>query len=92
MTDIFRFEKDGVLYAKGFCNQEGLTFYVLRGHLKQFYLAVENHLRMDANFHVEELTELPGEGGKSVDFPCGHPHNPGDDICGGLDCNDDLMF
>ena len=61
MVDIFRFEKDGVVYAKGFFNQEGLTFYVLTGRSKDFYLAAENILRMNTDFYVEELDTLPGE-------------------------------
>ncbi len=59
--DIFYFEKDGVVYAKGYNNQEGLVFYVLKGHLKHFYLTVENLLRVDACFDVEEVSSLPGE-------------------------------
>lgn len=70
MVDIFRFEKDGVLYAKGFFNQEGLTFYVLKGYRATFYLAAENILRLGTDFYVEELDQLPGEGGK--------PHSRGD--------------
>jgi len=62
MVDIFHFEKDGVVYAKGFFNQEGFTFYVLKGHARKFYTATENILRMDTNFRVEEVDELPGEG------------------------------
>ena len=56
MTEVFRFEKGGVLFAKGFFNQEGLAFY-----LETFYLAAENLLRMDAGCHVEESRVLPGE-------------------------------
>jgi len=61
VVDIFSFEKDGVVYAKGFFNQEGLTFYVLRGYKATFYLAAENILRLDTEYGIEVTDSLPGE-------------------------------
>jgi hypothetical protein len=58
--DIFRFVKDGVVYAKGFSNQEGLTFYVLRGYRDTFYAAVNNFKGMRL-FGLESTNNLPGE-------------------------------
>jgi hypothetical protein len=58
--DIFHFEKDGVVYAKGFTNQEGLIFYVLSGHQKDLFDVLENVLRADACYDIQEVTDLPG--------------------------------
>ena len=58
--DVFRFVKDGVVYAKGFSNQEGLTFYVLRGHRGAFYAALNNFKGMGL-FGLVSTDSLPGE-------------------------------
>ena len=99
MTNILCFEKDGVLYAKGFINQEGLSLYVLPGYRDVLEEALERVGQCEVWVPIEETPELPGEGHFETapepvpdgEFPCGHPHN-GDDICSGLHCNDDLEF
>lgn len=86
--DIFRFIRNGILRAKGFFNQEGLIFYVLPGSSEDLYRALAG-----TPAQLNEVSSLPGEDGAQLpEFPCGHPRNPGDDICSGLDCNPDLLF
>lgn len=60
MVDVFRFEKGGLEYARGFLNQEGLSFYVVEGFEEDFYRVVENSLRMDTDYRVETVSALPG--------------------------------
>jgi hypothetical protein len=41
----------------------------------------------------DRLEFLPSDWHKAPEeFPCGHPRLPGEDICSGLHCNDDLEF
>jgi hypothetical protein len=58
--DILCFEKDGVVYAKGFFNQEGLIFYVLSGHQRDLFEVLENVICSDACYDIQEVTSLPG--------------------------------
>ncbi len=60
MSDIVYFVKDGLTYAKGFFNQNGFSFYVLKGHMDEFNKKLPVYLQEDQEYHVEELSELPG--------------------------------
>jgi len=54
--DIFRFVKEGILCAKGFCNQEGLIFYVLPGSSEDLFEALGG-----IPAELREVPALPGE-------------------------------
>ena len=54
--DIFRFVREGVLCAKGFCNQEGLVFYVLPGRSEELHQALGGYPA-----ELNEVSSLPGE-------------------------------
>ena len=64
MTDVLFFEKDGLTYAKGFFNQEGCSFYALKGYAELLYEKLEELGVLapysDTPTYVEELAELPG--------------------------------
>jgi hypothetical protein len=61
MVDILRFEKDGVTYAKGFCNQEGRSFYVLPGYQGILDEALKK-VGVNKAWHTfEETQSLPGD-------------------------------
>jgi len=60
MEDIVCFTHEGKTYAKGFFNQNGHSFYVLRGHVTMFEERVETYLGTSAQYYLEISDELPG--------------------------------
>jgi hypothetical protein len=61
MIDIFRFEKDGVTYAKGFSNQEGLSIYVLPGYRDTLEKTLKQMGQATAEAAIEETQGFPGD-------------------------------
>jgi len=59
-----------------YCDDEGMR-EIRRKHLKAVKV-------VDA--HLESLR------GEGLEYPCGHLRVPGDDICGSMNCNDDLLY
>lgn len=57
MVDIIRLENDGETYAKGFINQEGLTFYILKEQERRFW---DNPIANELSFQFEVVETLPG--------------------------------
>ena len=53
-------DPDGLIYARGFVNQEGLTFYILRGFGELFNLEIVKYLTGDLEYRTEETDQLPG--------------------------------
>ena len=60
MVDIITLERDGLVYAKGIVNQEGLTFYILSGFSDLFNEAIEAKVQPGIEFSTEEVGMLPG--------------------------------
>ncbi len=58
MTTISIINNDGQVIAKGFPNQEGLTFYVRSGMVEQYHKIQDPKL---SDCPIEVLDVLPGE-------------------------------